>query len=349
MSDVLAVPDVLLELEQQLLDELADLRRYRGAHPTTGQLVARIAGAFRPQRSPSRVGELPDEPLRRGAGDDLQEAAALVELVAILRGAPQPVPEELVRAALREAIGVVVDHPMFSSLRDEARLGQPVTVMVSGWAIGHLFDEVSSRTPGTPKAIEALLLCAGGVLARVYASMVHYRIKEDPVVRATLKRVECEVARVVPEDDLLVGGDGPSLVFAPRRLAEEVRQIRGALCSSRTWGDACERLDREHLIELHDWLFGGKDPSRTAADAPLDLRPVHEHGPWPRLYRSSIPGWLPDEVIDRYGNTHSTMMDSGVSFDRAAKGAVIAHLSSLGVNCGHDDDLTSLFIDSEVD
>lgn len=140
--------------------------------------------------------------------------------------------------------------------------------------------------------------------------------------------------------DLCIGtfaGLGTVLV-APKADVEMIRSTRAALNGCETWGDARRLLSPERFAELED-SFGGDDDSE-----PLELPEIDdEDGLWPRLFYRQIPRWLPSDLLERYGDSYSTMLDSGVNIPDENYEELLNALRERGVNVSEDADLEEVF------
>ena len=61
------------------------------------------------------------------------------------------------------------------------------------------------------------------------------------------------------------------------------------------------------------------------------------------LYYHQIAGWLPDNVVARFGQPFDTMTASGVTFDPDDLPAIVAALEELGVHCREHSNLPECF------
>jgi hypothetical protein len=123
---------------------------------------------------------------------------------------------------------------------------------------------------------------------------------------------------------LLCGRTEYLLAFAPVDLALEVAATREALDRAETWGDVKRTISAQRLAELVDEEIGGTEP-------PDDNKPFEMSEPWPVLRSNDIPSWLPGDVVDRFGKSFDSMLDSGVNFEWEDEEEIIEALGQAGI------------------
>jgi hypothetical protein len=139
-----------------------------------------------------------------------------------------------------------------------------------------------------------------------------------------------------------------TLLFAPRDVAREVRDVRAALAAASTWGDVRRTLRPERYAEMREWLLARVEPDPPDAE-PFDHRELPGRGNWPRLFFSEIEGWLPRDVLDEHAVRYDGLMDSGMNLPAEALEPILASLEARGYQCAEDDALEDLIGGGFVD
>ncbi len=144
---------------------------------------------------------------------------------------------------------------------------------------------------------------------------------------------------------LLLGDlEGAFLLLLPAAVAAEARATRAALAACRTWGDARAVLHEARVADLHDHLWGAGLPARPD-DAPLEDDGLRSPPSWPAFGLEDVPGFLPDDLIERFGEAWDGPLDHGVALRPEDRDALVAALHEHGVACVEDDALQELFDD----
>lgn len=133
--------------------------------------------------------------------------------------------------------------------------------------------------------------------------------------------------------------DTNALLFAPRELVEEIRNVRATLPGCRIWGDARRSIPRRWFDELVDRNVA---PIEQPPDDDAKLDPDVRQDQWPQLRYSQIQSWLPQEVLE-LGERYDTMLGSGVNLPADDEDEVLETLEDLGYRCTEDNELTDLF------
>ena len=120
-----------------------------------------------------------------------------------------------------------------------------------------------------------------------------------------------------------------SVTFARRSDAEEVALIWTALKTAKTWGEFRAKLpDGEWEANLEDF-FDESPPDEEPFDA--GEVPGHLDGDYPQWLRQTMLEWFPPELIDKYGDIQTSVLN-GEFLDLPADKAeeIVADLRAMG-------------------
>ena len=156
-----------------------------------------------------------------------------------------------------------------------------------------------------------------------------------------------------PDKDLVYGPIADNLVFMPRPAAERLIAVRGAINSSRTWGEFKQAMPADsyqHVVELmreaaeEDTAEDEELPDHwepdgeTAFDA--EQIPGFADGDWPEWPAQAALEWVPKDIQRRFG-VEATSFHSGDSLELAIEqeAAIVAAFVEHGYTCSRDDTL----------
>jgi hypothetical protein len=173
--------------------------------------------------------------------------------------------------------------------------------------------------------------------------------------------------------DLVFGASqwGDNLIFLPRPVAEQLRELNGAL-NSATWGE----LRRDASVEIYAEVLGqagygdleeflssldvGKpvpgartEVLRTYAEKQGDPLPQDDDafdpdrdlssyadGDFPPAPQLLMMEYLPNDVIEKFGNVYDTNFNGTfVDFDKDQQTEIVSALEKRGFSCSEDQTL----------
>jgi hypothetical protein len=146
-----------------------------------------------------------------------------------------------------------------------------------------------------------------------------------------------------------------ALVFVPREIVEEILMARERLREPMTWGEARAIFSPRLFEELLDVLVEPLD-ERTPGPPPPDDQELefweeyqgHDRE-WPALAYYEILGWLPEEIIDEYGEPYDSMAYSGVHMPASREREIVEAIRAAGISCEKDDRIvTEELFDYEI-
>ena len=130
------------------------------------------------------------------------------------------------------------------------------------------------------------------------------------------------------------------LVFVDRERARELARIWAGFD---TWGRARAELPPHRWQEILDRLAEA-EIAPPAPDAPFDrnLIPGHIDGDWPEWPAEQMLGWMPAELIARFGRSGTGGAGGEyLEFAPRHESALSAALEAAGWTCVKDDDLVN--------
>jgi len=120
-----------------------------------------------------------------------------------------------------------------------------------------------------------------------------------------------------------VGGDGyEGVLFARKQDAEDVAQIRKALENSKTWGEFRANLpsgEWEQNLELCFVDFPADDKAFDTDDVP-----GYVDGDYPQWLKRTQLDWFPDDLIEKYGDRQTSVLNGEMLDLPASKAEEIA-------------------------
>jgi len=159
---------------------------------------------------------------------------------------------------------------------------------------------------------------------------------------ATVVRID--VPRRQSHRGLLYAADDDGTVsFLPAHMADELLGVRRHVEHDwRTWGDARSGLTTERFADLVACF-------RAPVDGPPDddeqlpaAEEVLDSG-WAQVRFSQMEQWLPERVVERFGQRYDTMVDSGVLFPGEVLAEMLDALAEYGYLLEEDDRILELF------
>ena len=116
-----------------------------------------------------------------------------------------------------------------------------------------------------------------------------------------------------------MGSNGKdSVVFAERRRAERVAQIRAALENSATWGEFRRALPECEWEDRFQSYYDDAEEQPPADDKPFviaDAAPEYFDGDYPEWLRQVQLEWFPQELIAKYGGEVGETVHNGPALD----------------------------------
>ena len=127
-----------------------------------------------------------------------------------------------------------------------------------------------------------------------------------------------------------VGGDGyGGVLFAARDAAERVAQIRKALYNSKTWGQFRANLPDGEWEENLEFRF--EEAPGDGEPFTADSVPGHADGDYPEWLMQTQLDWFPPELIEKYGQVETSVLNGEMLELPADKAEVIvAELRAMG-------------------
>jgi hypothetical protein len=132
-----------------------------------------------------------------------------------------------------------------------------------------------------------------------------------------------------------MGSNGTdSVVFAERRRAERVAQIRAALENSATWGEFRRALPEGEWDDIFQDHYDDAEEESPDDDKPFhsDDVPGYAEGDYPEWLQQVQLDWFPPELIAKYGGDVGSTVLSGPVLDLPAERAeeIAAELRAMG-------------------
>jgi hypothetical protein len=142
--------------------------------------------------------------------------------------------------------------------------------------------------------------------------------------------------------DVVYGSATPdgTLLFMTRNQAEELARLRAALHSAQTWGDFQSLLSARSWREVRARLaaHGQSEPEPAAPFEPAAV-PGYADGTWPGVGPLLMRAWMPAEVWQVVGATHTPAAGGLAGLDATVLPAIVRVLEAHGFTCAEDDDL----------
>ena len=152
-----------------------------------------------------------------------------------------------------------------------------------------------------------------------------------------------------PHKDLVYGPIDGYLVFMPRPVADRLIAVRGAVNTSRTWGEFKQAMPAgsyQHVVELmredssDDEEF--PDHWEPGAEMGFDAEqiPGFADGDWPEWPAQEALEWVPAAIQRRFGVEAASIL-SGDYLELAIEqeSAIVAAFAEQGYTCTRDDTL----------
>jgi hypothetical protein len=172
------------------------------------------------------------------------------------------------------------------------------------------------------------------------------------------------------EKNLVYGEAGGSLVFIPRRSALELANLRGALDTSKTWGELKSRISVEryeqiinpHFENFYDEMDMDVELTLEEAKAEFQSRKTNKDlkigerapedsdafdsgfvyglsdGDWPEWPAQEMVEWVPEEIQEQFGRVVATRLNGDyLEFDGSKEAEIVAAFKELGYLCERDD------------
>jgi len=152
-----------------------------------------------------------------------------------------------------------------------------------------------------------------------------------------------------PDKDLVYGPIDGYLVFMPRPVAERLIAVRGAINTSRTWGEFKQAMPAgsyQHVVELmrEDSSDDEELPDYWEPDAEMGFDgeqiPGFADGDWPEWPAQEALEWVPAAIQRRFGVEAASVL-SGDYLELALEqeSAIVAAFVEHGYTCTRDDTL----------
>ena len=152
-----------------------------------------------------------------------------------------------------------------------------------------------------------------------------------------------------PHKDLVYGPIDGYLVFMPRPVADRLIAVRGAVTTSRTWGEFKQAMPAgsyQHVIALmrEDSSDDEELPDHWEPDAEMGFDaeqiPGFADGDWPEWPAQEALEWVPTAIQHRFGvESASVLSGDYLKFAIEQEAAIVAAFVEQGYTCSRDDTL----------